>query len=189
MYENLFQHIDIPPSQVHLPSETNFKTYDSLIASFGGIELFLCGVGADGHIAFNEPYSSLSSLTRIKTLTHDTRVANARFFGREVDKVPKSAVTVGVKTVMNAREVVLIADGRGKAEAVRRGVEGEVGHTWTVSALQMHERFVMVVDEDATDELRVKTVKVRIFFFFFFCLSRLFQMMRGKTDLSSISRE
>jgi len=159
MFRNFFSHVDIPPSQIHLPSLENHQEYDALISKFGGIELFLCGVGSDGHIAFNEPGSSLASRTRVKTLTHDTRVANARFFGGDVAAVPRTAVTVGVKTVLDAREVVLIADGRGKAEAVKRGVEGSVNHIWTVSALQMHPKFVMVVDEDAAEELKVKTVK------------------------------
>ncbi|EPS36897.1 hypothetical protein H072_9550 [Dactylellina haptotyla CBS 200.50] len=159
MFKHLFQHVDIPPSQIHIPSLENCDQYDDLIAKYGGIELFLCGVGSDGHIAFNEPASSLSSRTRIKTLTQDTIVANARFFDGNIDAVPKSAVTVGVKTVLDAREVVLIADGRGKAEAVKQAVEGSIGHTWTVTALQMHPKFIMAVDEAATEELRVKTVK------------------------------
>ncbi|KAF3906352.1 hypothetical protein ABW20_dc0104091 [Dactylellina cionopaga] len=159
MFTHLFQHVNIPPSQIHLPSLENCQEYDATIAKYGGIELFLCGVGADGHIAFNEPGSSLSSKTRIKTLTNDTIVANARFFDGNVDSVPKSAVTVGVKTVVDAREVVLIADGRGKAEAVRQAVEGSISHTWTVTALQMHPKFIMAVDEAATEELKVKTVK------------------------------
>jgi len=159
MFKNLFQHVDIPPSQIHLPSLENYQEYDDLIAKHGGIELFLCGVGADGHIAFNEPGSSLSSKTRIKTLTNDTRVANARFFDGKIDEVPKTAVTVGVKTVMDAREVILIADGRGKAEAVKQAVEGNINHTWTVTALQMHPKLIMAIDETAAEELKVKTVK------------------------------
>ncbi|KAK6340838.1 hypothetical protein TWF696_009156 [Orbilia brochopaga] len=159
MFKHLFQHVDIPPSQIHIPSLENYQRYDDMIAKYGGIELFLCGVGSDGHIAFNEPGSSLSSKTRIKTLTKETIVANARFFDGNIEAVPKSAVTVGVKTVMDAREVVLIADGRGKAEAVRQALEGSVSHMWTVTALQMHPKFVMAVDEAATEELRVKTVK------------------------------
>ncbi|KAF3937993.1 hypothetical protein ABW19_dt0206879 [Dactylella cylindrospora] len=159
MFKHLFQWVDIPPSQINIPSLENYAGYDDLIAKYGGIELFLCGVGSDGHIAFNEPGSSLSSKTRIKTLTNDTIVANSRFFDGDLSAVPKSAVTVGVKTVMDAREVVLIADGRGKAEAVKQAVEGNISHMWTVTALQMHPKFVMAVDEPATEELRVKTVK------------------------------
>ncbi|KAK6361872.1 hypothetical protein TWF730_005584 [Orbilia blumenaviensis] len=159
MFKNLFQHVDIPPHQIHLPSLENYAEYDNLIAGYGGIELFLCGVGSDGHIAFNEPGSSLASKTRVKTLTSDTIAANARFFDGNINSVPKSAVTVGVKTVMDAKEVILIADGRGKAEAVRQAVEGSISHMWTVTALQMHPKFIMAVDEAATEELRVKTVK------------------------------
>ncbi|KAF3172218.1 hypothetical protein TWF225_008629 [Orbilia oligospora] len=159
MFKHLFQHVDIPPNQIHLPSLENYSEYDNMIAKYGGIELFLCGVGSDGHIAFNEPGSSLASKTRVKTLTNDTIVANARFFNGDIHAVPKSAVTVGVRTVLDAREVILIADGRAKAEAVRKAVEGSISHVWTVTALQMHPKFIMAVDEAATEELRVKTVK------------------------------
>jgi glucosamine-6-phosphate deaminase len=117
-------------------------------------------VGSDGHIAFNEPGSSLASRTRVKTLVPATVTANARFFGGDESKVPRLALTVGVGTIAAAREVCIIANGAGKAEAVRRGVEGAVSHEWTVSQLQHHERWMLVVDDDACQELRVKTVRV-----------------------------
>ncbi|KAF8544827.1 glucosamine-6-phosphate isomerase 2-like protein, partial [Trichophaea hybrida] len=165
MYAHLFSHIDILPQNVHLPNPfaadlaEGCAQYEAEIEKAGGIHLFLAGVGGDGHIAFNEPGSSLTSRTRVKTLAHDTVAANGRFFGGDIGKVPKIALTVGVGTIMDAREVVVIAIGAAKARALRDGLEGGVSHLCTFSALQMHSRAVVVVDEDATAELRVKTVK------------------------------
>ncbi|CAO3600642.1 unnamed protein product [Absidia cylindrospora] len=129
------------------------------IAELGGIELFLGGIGPDGHIAFNEPGSSLTSRTRVKTLAYETIIANARFFDGEVSKVPKLALTVGVATVMDAREVVVIITGAHKAIALAKCIEEGVNHMWTVSSIQMHPKGLIVCDEDATLELHIKTVK------------------------------
>jgi len=129
------------------------------IRKAGGIDLFLGGIGPDGHIAFNEPGSSLTSRTRVKTLAYDTIIANSRFFGNDLAKVPKMALTVGVQTVMDAREVVIIITGAHKALALQKCIEGGVNHMWTLSALQLHPHPLIVVDEDATLELQVKTVK------------------------------
>jgi len=165
MFANLFHHIDIPPGNVHILNgnagdlKAECENYENLIKSFGGIELFLGGIGSDGHMAFNEPGSSLVSRTRIKTLAYDTVVANARFFDNDIHKVPKTALTVGVGTVMDAREVLFIITGPHKAYALRMAVEEGVSHMWTVSAIQMHPCAMIVCDEDATLELRVKTVK------------------------------
>ncbi|OQR94782.1 oscillin [Achlya hypogyna] len=165
MWTNLFQHIDISPGNVHLLNgnapdlETECAAYEEKIASFGGIELFLGGIGPDGHIAFNEPGSSLASHTRVKTLAYDTIVANSRFFGGDMSLVPKMALTVGVATVMAAREVLIIITGHSKAYALYKCIEEGVNHMWTVSAIQMHNKAVIVCDEDATLELKVKTVK------------------------------
>jgi len=165
MMENLFKHIDIDLANTHLlngmakdPLE-ECKRYEEAIAEKGGIELFLGGMGGDGHIAFNEPGSSLQSRTRIKTLTPETKLANARFFGGDPAKVPSTALTVGVGTVMDAREVLIIASGKNKARALRAVVEDGISHMWTLSCLQMHHRAIIVCDEDATDELRVGTVR------------------------------
>ncbi len=133
--------------------------FEQLIVARGGIELFLGGIGEDGHIAFNEPGSSISSRTRVKTLAYDTVHANSRFFGGDVSAVPKMALTVGVGTVMDAREIVVIVTGKNKAMALYKCIEEGVSHMWTVSALQLHQRACIVCDEDATLELKVKTVK------------------------------
>ena len=125
----------------------------------GGIKLFLGGIGPDGHIAFNEPGSSLASRTRVKTLTYDTLVANSRFFGNDINKVPKTALTVGVGTVMDAGEVLIIVNGHNKALALQHAIEGSVNHIWTISALQMHPKGIIVCDDEATIELKVGTVK------------------------------
>jgi len=165
MWDNLFSHIDIPPENVNILNgmaknlDKECARYEKKIASYGGIELFLGGIGPDGHIAFNEPGSSLASRTRIKTLTLDTRIANSRFFDNDMDKVPKTALTVGVGTVMDAREVVLIISGYSKARALQKVVEEGLNHMWTVSVLQTHPRGMIVCDDDSTMELKVGTVK------------------------------
>ena len=129
------------------------------IKKAGGIRLFVGGIGPDGHIAFNEPGSSLSSRTRIKTLNDDTIKANSRFFDGDTNKVPKTALTVGVGTVLDADEVLVIVSGHNKARALRHAIEGSVNHMWTISALQMHPKGIIVCDEEATMELKVGTVK------------------------------
>ncbi|GAB4371342.1 MAG: glucosamine-6-phosphate deaminase [Elainellaceae cyanobacterium] len=165
MWRNFFDHIDIPADQVHILDgnaadlEEECQKYEEKIKAFGGIELFVGGVGEDGHIAFNEPGSSLESRTRVKTLTYSTRLANSRFFGDDPDSVPKFALTVGVGTIMDAREVMILVKGYHKALALAQAIEGGVNHMWTVSALQLHPRGIVVCDEDATLELKVKTVK------------------------------
>ncbi|KAF4319485.1 hypothetical protein BBO99_00005634 [Phytophthora kernoviae] len=165
MWNNFFQHVDIERENVHILNgnasdlEVECNEYERKIAEAGGIELFLGGIGPDGHIAFNEPGSSLSSRTRVKTLAYDTVVANSRFFDNDVSKVPKMALTVGVGTVMDAHEVVIIITGIAKSYALYKVVEEGVNHMWTVSMVQLHKKSCIVCDEDATMELRVKTVK------------------------------
>lgn len=165
MFREFFSHIDIPPSQVNLLDGNaedliaECNTYESRIKQCGGIELFLGGIGEDGHIAFNEPGSSLASRTRIKTLAYDTILANARFFNNNVAAVPRMALTVGVATVLEAREVVVVVTGQRKSLALSKAIEDGVNHLWTLSALQLHPWALIVVDEDATAELHVKTVK------------------------------
>ncbi|GHV85862.1 glucosamine-6-phosphate deaminase [Spirochaetia bacterium] len=165
MWDNLFSHIDIDKKNVHILNgmakdlKAECAAYEEAISAAGGIDLFLGGAGADGHLAFNEPGSSLVSRTRVKTLTHDTRIANARFFGGDPVKVPGTALTVGVGTVMSAREVVIIVTGHTKARALRDAVEGGVNHMCTLSCIQMHQHAIIVCDETATDELKVGTVR------------------------------
>lgn len=165
MYKNFFSHIDIPEENINILDgnakdlEKECDDYETKIDNYGGIDLFLGGIGPDGHIAFNEPGSSLSSRTRIKTLTFDTILANARFFNDDVKQVPKTALTVGVDTVMKAKEVVIIINGYNKARALQQVVEEGVNHMWTVSVLQLHAKGMIVCDEEATFELKVGTVK------------------------------
>jgi len=165
MYNNFFNHIDIQPENINILNgntddhDAECRRYEEKIKSYGKIHLFMGGVGVDGHIAFNEPASSLSSRTRIKTLTPDTIIANSRFFNNDVNQVPKYALTIGVGTLLDAEEVMILATGHNKALAVQAAVEGSINHLWTVSALQLHRHFVLVCDEPALQELKVKTVK------------------------------
>ncbi|WP_299578245.1 glucosamine-6-phosphate deaminase [uncultured Sunxiuqinia sp.] len=165
MWDNFFSHIDIQEKNVNILNgnvsdvKAECQRYEDKIKSVGGIDLFLGGIGADGHIAFNEPGSSLVSRTRDKELNYDTMVANSRFFDNDVNKVPKSSLTVGVGTVLDAREVVIIVNGLSKARALRHAVEEGVNHMWTISALQLHPKGMIVCDEQATYELKVGTYK------------------------------
>lgn len=165
MWKNFFSHIDIEAKNVHILNgmaadlEAECQSYEDRMKAFGGITLFVGGIGPDGHIAFNEPGSSLASRTRIKTLTYDTKVANSRFFGGNIDQVPATALTVGVGTLLDAKEIVILVSGHNKARALHHAIEQGVNHMWTVSCLQLHPKALIVADEDSTDELKVGTVK------------------------------
>lgn len=165
MWNNFFSHIDIPRENVNIlngnaPDLTaECARFEAKIAAYGGIDLFMGGVGPDGHIAFNEPGSSLTSRTRVKTLTTDTIIANSRFFEGNVDLVPKTALTVGVGTIMSARSVMLMVNGHNKARALRHGVEGGISQMWTISALQLHPHAIIVADDAACAELKVQTYR------------------------------
>ena len=165
MWNNFFNHIDINPDNVNILNGNaedpvkECERYEEKIKSVGGIDLFLGGIGPDGHIAFNEPGSSLTSRTRVKTLTQDTIIANSRFFNNDVNLVPKTALTVGVGTVMDAKSVLIIVNGHNKARALQHGIEGGISQMWTISALQMHKHSIIVCDEAATAELKVQTYK------------------------------
>lgn len=165
MHQNLFNHIDIPSENINIlngmsdnPEEECIR-YEEKIASYGGIDLFLGGSGIDGHIAFNEPFTSLVSRTGIRTLTQDTLIANSRFFDNDPNKVPKTALSVGVGTICDAKQVLLIISGHNKARALRHCIEGGVDHAWTISALQLHPDGIIACDEDACGELKVDTYK------------------------------
>lgn len=165
MHDNFFDHIDIPAENINILNgnaedlEAECRAYEDRIKAYGGIHLFMGGIGPDGHIAFNEPASSLSSRTRVKSLTYDTILANSRFFDNDVNQVPKTALTVGVGTVLDSQEVIILVNGYKKARALKKVVEEGVNHMWTVSALQMHPKGMIVCDDEATMELKVGTVK------------------------------
>ena len=165
MWTNFFSHINIKKENVHIlngnaPDLTKeCQEYEKAIEAAGGIDLFMGGVGPDGHLAFNEPGSSLTSRTRIKTLTTDTIIANSRFFDGDLSKVPSQALTVGIGTVMDAKEVLLVCNGHHKARALKHIVDGDISHKWTASILQMHPKAIVVCDEAACDELTVGTYK------------------------------
>ncbi len=165
MWKNFFSHINIKKENVHILNgnaedlRKECAEYEQAIQDAGGIDLFMGGIGPDGHIAFNEPGSSLTSRTRIKDLTSDTIIANSRFFGYDLDLVPRTALTVGVGTIMDAKEVLIVCNGHNKARALQAAIEGGVSQMWTISALQMHQRAIIVCDETACDELKVSTYR------------------------------
>ncbi len=165
MWDNFFSHIDIVPENANILNGNapdlakECAQYEEKILSYGGIDLFLGGIGPDGHLAFNEPGSSLQSRTRVKSLTQDTILANCRFFDNDPSKVPTTALTVGIGTVLDAKEVLIIVNGHNKARALQHAIEEGINHMWTVSALQMHPKGIIVCDEAATYELKVGTYK------------------------------
>ncbi|MDP2886073.1 MAG: glucosamine-6-phosphate deaminase [Ignavibacteria bacterium] len=165
LWNNFFGQIDIQPENVRLLDgnaadyDRECHDYEENIKTSGGIHLFLGSIGPDGHIGFNEPGSSLSSRTRIKTITSGARAANARWFGNDINKVPKTGLTMGVGTLMDAEEVVMVISGFNKARALQKILECEVNHMWTVSMLQLHQHGMIVCDDEATMELKVGTVK------------------------------
>ena len=165
MATNLFNHIDCPKENIHILNgnaedlEAECAHYEQMIKDAGGIDLFIGGIGPDGHIAFNEPGSALTSRTRQKTLTTDTRVANSRFFGGKPEDVPATALTVGVGTVMSAKEVLILCNGHNKARALQAAIEGPVTQMWTISVLQMHQHGIIVCDEAACENITHGTYK------------------------------
>ena len=165
MYKYLFSQIDEPEENIHilngnaLDLQAECEAYEKAIEAAGGFDFFLGGIGEDGHIAFNEPFSSLKSRTRVVTLTEDTRIVNSRFFGGDMNQVPRQAMSVGVATVTGAREVMILAFGSKKARAIAQSIEGPLSHYCTVSALQDHENGWIVCDEQACGELKVNSYK------------------------------
>ena len=165
MHDNLFDHIDIPAENVNILNgmaedlEAECAAYEEKIASYGGIDLFMGGIGVDGHLAFNEPFTSLSSRTGLRALTTDTRIVNSRFFGNDPEKVPAYALSVGIGTVTDSKEVLVLISGHNKARALAQTVEGGVSQKWTCSALQMHNGAIIACDEAACGELTVDTYK------------------------------
>ena len=166
MHDNLFNHlVDMKPENINILNgmtddpEKECARYEEKIASYGGIDLFMGGIGVDGHIAFNEPFTSLSSRTGVRDLTSDTRIVNSRLFGNDPDAVPSQALSVGVGTVTDSKEVLILINGHNKARALAATVEGPVSSKWTCSALQLHNGAIIACDEPACGELTVDTYK------------------------------
>ena len=165
MWDNFFNHVNIKKENVNILNgnaadlDKECAAYEAKMKSVGGVDLFLGGIGPDGHIAFKEPGSSLASRTRVKTLTKDTIIANSRFFDNDINKVPKTSVTVGVGTILDAKEVLIMVNGHNKARALAQAVEGSINQMWTITALQLHEKAIIVCDEAATEELKVGTYR------------------------------
>lgn len=161
MWDNLFKHININAENVHVPNgmapnvAAFCEWYEDEIDKAGGLDLQVLGIGGDGHIAFNEPVSSLASRTRMKTLTEETIEDNARFFAKKED-VPRYAITMGVGTIMESRQCIMLANGEKKAETVRKALEGPVTAMVTASALQLHPNVVTILDEPAATKLELK---------------------------------
>lgn len=165
MNQNLFNHININKKLTFVPDGTITDLakveefclwYENQIADVGGVDYQVLGIGSNGHIGFDEPGSSLGSITRIKPLTERTRKDNARFFGNDINQVPKHAITMGIGTIMKAKKVVLIATGKGKADAIADSLEGAVSSKCPASALQLHQYATYVVDEAAASKLTLE---------------------------------
>ena len=158
MKDNLFDHINVKEENIHIPCgitddiPATCAAYEEDIKQAGGIDIQVLGLGSDGHIGFNEPTSSLSSRTRIKTLTQKTCEDNARFF-KSLDDVPRHCITMGIGTIMESNEIILLAHGKAKAEAVKHLVEGPISAMWPATALQMHQHVKVLLDEDAASSL------------------------------------
>jgi len=165
MHDNFFNHIEIPAENINILNgmtddpEAECARYEEKIASYGGIDLFMGGIGVDGHLAFNEPFTSLTSRTGVRDLTTDTRIVNSRFFDNDPEKVPSKALSVGIGTVTDSKEVLVLINGHNKARALAAVVEGNVSHKWTCSALQMHNCAIIACDEEACGEITVDTYK------------------------------
>lgn len=165
MWNNFFRHIDIKKENVHILDgnakdlDRECEQYEANIAKFGGIHLQIGGVGENGHIAFNEPWSSFASKTRSKDLDMSTILANSRFFDNDIAKTPKFALTIGVSTILAAQEVIILAKGLGKSNAVYQAIEGAVSSMYPITALQHHRKALILCDELASYDLKVKTVK------------------------------
>lgn len=158
MQESLFDHVNIDPGRIHVPDgmandiDVFCEWYEERIRRAGGIDLQVLGIGSNGHIAFNEPGSSLGSRTRIKTLTERTIRDNARFFAT-LEEVPRQAITMGIGTIMEARELIILANGEKKADAVKKAVEGPITAMTPASIVQMHRKAYFIVDEAAASKL------------------------------------
>ena len=162
MHKHLFDHVNIDPANTHLPNgiaedpQEECIRYENQIKSMGGVDLQLLGMGHNGHIGFNEPGSSLSSTTRVKALTRQTRIDNARFFGNDPNAVPTHAITQGIGTIMRAKHLILLAFGRNKAHAVAQACEGGITSSCPASVIQLHPHATIILNNAAASELRYK---------------------------------
>ncbi len=164
MNEKLFDHLNIDKNHTYVPLGTGdyvsgAKEYDALIAKAGGIDLQLLGVGTNGHVGFNEPPADFNSLTGVVDLVETTIQANARFFV-SANEVPKQAVSMGIKSILNAKKIILIANGSNKAQAIKQLVEGEINNLWPCTALQMHQDVTVVVDKTAAGLLQSHGINI-----------------------------
>lgn len=154
MEKSLFNHIDIPYTQTHIPNglatdlQKECEEYDRLIESFGGVDVQILGIGQNGHIGFNEPGTSFNSNTHIVTLTESTRIANSRFFPSIAD-VPTHAITMGISSILKSKEIILLASGLKKAEAISKLMNGEIDKNFPASALRHHHQVTIIADNDA----------------------------------------
>jgi len=161
MFENFFKHIDIPRENIYIPDgqtkdpEKFCQWYEDEIEKAGGLDLQVVGIGRDGHVGFNEPGSSLASRTRVKTLDEETIKDNSRFFAKPED-VPHFAITMGVGTILESKEILFLANGAGKSEIVARAIEGPVTSQVTTSILQIHPKAIAILDEAAAADLQRK---------------------------------
>lgn len=166
MYQNFFNYINISQRNIHLLNgltkdySKECEEYENAIKAYGGIDLMLGGVGTDGHIAFNEPFSSLSSRTRIKTLAPTTIKDNSRFFDNDINKVPTQALTIGIGTIMDSKEVIIMASGANKAKAIQQAIEGNISHVWPVTMMQLHRHSTIVCDKAAAGLLSKHTLEI-----------------------------
>ena len=165
MYHNFFNHVDIKPANIYILNgnatylDYECTVFEKKISEFGGIDLLIGGIGSDGHIAFNEPGSSLNSVTRVKTLSYNTILANSAAFKHNIENTPKLVLTMGIKTILDAKEIVILAEGLEKSAAVRNAIEGSVSSHCPISALQLHNKVLITCDEFAAYELKLKTVR------------------------------
>ena len=165
MWEHLLGRIDIPKANTHILNgnaadlEAECAAYEDHIARLGGVDLFVGGMGANGHIAFNEPGSAPTSRTRMVSLNRETIAANARFFGNDPNRVPRKALTVGIETIMAAREILILVNGAGKAHALRHVIEEDASDLWPAGAIRRHSHGIIACDREAARELKANTVE------------------------------
>ncbi|MBP1532082.1 MAG: glucosamine-6-phosphate deaminase [Alphaproteobacteria bacterium] len=165
LWDKFLKYINVKPEHVYFLNgltkdfAKECANYEKNIKKYGGVDLFIGGVGVDGHIAFNEPYSSLNSRTRAKMLAPSTKQANSRFFNNDISKVPPLVLTIGISTIMEAQEVMIMASGKQKSQAIQKAIEGNITHAWPISVLQKHLQGIIVCDKEAASALSAETIQ------------------------------